>query len=184
MAESQEKNTITKKLDDFPAAVRNKLVMLTALFIGGGIALILFFFVMGMLDFWYLPIAVIGYGLYLIMQLYYLASNEKLREIEGVVIDKEKSGYRKQNHFLVVQTSKGAVYRVFATDHSSQYKEGDIVRFYSTREALNNLKDGVFEVRVVYAIERVSAKVTTDEEDEKILRQEDFVTEKEKIQDT
>ena len=144
------------------------------MFLGGGIALILVMLVVGMKEMWYFPLIIIGYGLYLIFQLYYLASNDRLKETEGVVIDTERGGYRKQNHYLIVQTTKGAVYKVFAADKSSQYKEGDIVRFYSTKESLENLNDGVFEVRVVYAIERLSAKITTDEQDEKIKKKADY----------
>lgn len=181
--EKPKKNqSFQKKMAEFPAAVKNKLITLFLLFIGGGAALILALLAAGMSDMWYFPLIIMGYGIYLIFQLYYMASSGNLKETEGVVIDKERSGYRKQNSYLIVQTSRGVVYRVIATDRSSQYKEGDIVRFYSTKEALNHLKDGVFEVRVVYAIERVSAKVTTDEEDEKIRLQEE--AEKELQQNT
>ena len=40
------------------------------------------------------------------------------------------------------------------------------MRFYSNADALKNLKDGIYEVRVVYAMERLSAKITDEKEDE------------------
>lgn len=179
----QEKKQILKSIDDFPAAIKSRIVTLSGLFIGGGTALLLIFLTAGMASYWYLPVLVMVYGVYLVWQLYHLAASDKIREKEGVLIDKEKGGYRKQHSFLVIQTPEGNVYRVLATERSRQYRVGDIVRFYSTPNALNHLKDGVFEVRVIYAIERVSAKVTTDEEDKKILSQENIVSE-ENNQDT
>ena len=98
-----------------------------------------------------------------------------MQEIEGVVIEKERSGYRKQKVFLYIQTPKKAVYRILATESGMKYKKGNIVRFYTTKNSLNNLQDGVYIVNSVYAVDRLSAKVTSDEEDaevENALRQE------------
>lgn len=164
----QLKEFFPNGFETFPLAIRNKIMSLAGLFLGGGFAVFLLFLVAGGMEFWYLPAMVIVFGIFLIGQLYYLASNGQLKEVEGVIIDKEKDGYRKQNSYLVVQDTKSAVYRIIATDHSKNYKIGDIVRFYSVADALTHLKDGVYEVRVVHAIERLSAKITTDEEDEKL----------------
>lgn len=160
------KSIFPKPYEEYPSAVRSKLMSLFFVFIGGGAIMLLLFSVLGMLQYWYLPAIVIVFGLFMILQLAYYSSNDKLREVEGVVIDKERDGYRKQNSYLLVQTAKGAVYRVIATEKSRKYKEGDIVRFYSNADALKNLKDGIYEVRVVYAMERLSAKITDEKEDE------------------
>lgn len=160
------KSFFPKPYEEYPPAVRSKLMSLFFVFIGGGAIMLLLFSALGMLQYWYLPAIVIVFGLFMILQLAYYSSNDKLREVEGVVIDKERDGYRKQNSYLLVQTAKGAVYRVIATEKSRKYKEGDIVRFYSNADALKNLKDGIYEVRVVYAMERLSAKITDEKEDE------------------
>lgn len=163
--------------EEYPAAVRAKIVSLFLAFISGGLLFLVLLGALGMEEYWYLAAIIILFGVVMVAQLSYYAARGKLKEVEGVVIEKERNGYRRQYTYLWVQTAKGSVYRIYATDKSRGYKEGDIVRFYSNADNLHNLRDGIHEIRVVYAIERLSAKITTDGEDEKLDKMDKGVDE-------
>lgn len=171
---TERKNTLKSwfpiSYEEYPPAVRAKLLSLFLAFISGGTVFLILLGVLGMLEYWYFAAFIILFGVGMILQLSYFAANDRLTEVEGVVIEKERDGYRKQHLYLLIQTVKGDVYRIYAADKSRKYKEGDIVRFYSAADQLNNWRDGICEARVVYAMERVTAKITTDEEDEKLKK--------------
>ena len=138
------------------------------MFIAGGLLLLLFLIVVKAWEFVYMAVGIVLFGVYISLYLYHMAVTGKMVEVEGVIIEKERTGYRKQKLYLYIQTSKHAVYRILATELGMKYKEGNIIRFYSNEDSLNNLQDGVYIVNTVYASERLSAKITSDDEDEEI----------------
>jgi hypothetical protein len=191
MSENEEISKLTQLKEklfpsigkEIPTGVSKQIHKNLAMFVGGGIFLLIFLLAVQAWEFLYMAVGIILFGLYISLYIYHLALTDKIREIEGVVIEKERSGYRKQKLYLYIQTPKHAVYRILVTESGRKYKEGNIVRFYSVANALNNLQDGVNIVSSVYAVERLSAKVTSDEEDaevENVLRQEN--SEAEQIQ--
>ena len=103
-------------------------------------------------------------GLYLLFQ----AGRDNIIEIEGVITQKEKKGVRKGEYDAYVQTAEGDVYKIFLTKMYKDYKRGHIIRFYTLKEGSRYCKDGVINLSTIYAMERLSAKVTTDEEDQYI----------------
>ena len=158
-----------------PVGISKQISRNMVLFVGGGLLLMIFLMAVGMWELIYAAVGIILFGIYISLYTYHLVLTDNMQEIEGVVIEKERSGYRKQKVFLYIQTPKKAVYRILATESGMKYKEGNIVRFYTTKNSLNNLQDGVYIVNSVYAVDRLSAKVTSDEEDEEVenaLRQE------------
>lgn len=158
-----------------PVGISKQISRNMVLFVGGGLLLLIFLMAVGMWELIYAAVGIILFGIYISLYTYHLVLTDNMQEIEGVVIEKERSGYRKQKVFLYIQTPKKAVYRILATESGMKYKKGNIVRFYTTKNSLNNLQDGVYIVNSVYAVNRLSAKVTNDEEDEEVesvLRQE------------
>lgn len=158
--------------ENYPAAVKKHIMDTVSMFVMGGILLLVLLFAAGAGSYWYLGAVICAFGAGTAARTAFLAANGRLEETEGVVTGTERAGYRMQKNYLVVQTARGSVYRVILSDSKRKYREGNIVRFYTTPESLCHLKDGEYEVNVVYAMERVSAKVTSDEEDEKILAAE------------
>lgn len=158
-----------------PVGISKQISRNMVLFVGGGLLLLIFLMAVGMWELIYAAVGIILFGIYISLYTYHLVLTDNMQEIEGVVIEKVRSGYRKQKVFLYIQTPKKAVYRILATESGMKYKKGNIVRFYTTKNSLNNLQDGVYIVNSVYAVDRLSAKVTSDEEDEEVesvLRQE------------
>ena len=153
---------------EIPQCISKQIQKNILLFIAGGLLLLLFLIVVKAWEFVYMAVGIILFGIYISLYLYHMAATGKMVEVEGVIIEKERTGYRKQKLFLYIQTPNHAVYRILATELGMKYKEGNIMRFYSSVDSLKNLQDGVYIVNTVYASQRLSAKITNDEEDEKI----------------
>lgn len=156
------------KKEEVPQCISKQIHKNILMFIVGGLFLLLFLLVVKAWDFVYMAVGIVLFGIYISLYLYHMAITGKMVEVEGVIIEKERTGYRKQKLFLYIQTPNHVVYRILATELGMKYKEGNIMRFYSTADSLKNLQDGVYIVNTVYASQRLSAKITNDEEDKKI----------------
>lgn len=163
---------LPEPFENYPDAVKRRILDIITTFVLGGILLLVLLLVAGAGSYWYLGAVICVFGTGMAARIAFMASNGRLKETEGVITGMERAGYRMQKSYLLIQTMHGAVYRVISSDNRKRYREGNIVRFYTTPESLCHLRDGEYVVNVVYAMERISAKVTSDDEDEKILAAE------------
>lgn len=163
--------TIEPRIASFSEAdngVISKMVQIILIFGGGCIASIFFAFSTKSFGFFIFAFLVAGFGFMLAWELYYAVTRKKIIRIEGVLMDIQKTGFDllTKSTYMIIQTTDYKVYKICVPENKRNYSVGNIVAFYTTSHYLNNFVDGEFIIRSVLAIERVSAVVLPEDEEE------------------
>ena len=117
---------------------------------------------------------VVAFGAINCLEIYYFASNNRIKKIDGVIIRISEIGNSvtgKRRKYLI-QIPNGNVYQLIVSK-KNDYIEGDIVHVYFRSDYNKNIRDGVHILPGFYSFTRLEAKVTTDEQDEELRKMEE-----------
>ncbi len=150
---------------DFPDMIKRKIMNTIGIFCGIGLLVALCSITMGKSLLWCGGFLIIA-GIVFSLQIYMACATNQMVEAEGVIVGFEKSGYRKQNTFLLVMTENKTFFKVLITEKKHfYYKKSDIIRFYTNERSLEeNYSDGLYTLRTVYAIERLQLESNIDDD--------------------
>ena len=156
-------NTI---LGTMPKALRNKCLLLSCLFGGIGILGIVFAIVYKTPAFIICAVALILFAILSTFNIIFQYRSGNILEITGVIISRDKGGYRRQKKYASVEDDKHRVFRIMLTDGQRRYKVGDIITFYTTKDGISSPVDAEYRVFKLFAVERFNASIMEEEAEE------------------
>lgn len=96
-----------------------------------------------------------------IYYLYYSITRDHIKEITGVVIATEFTGYRKQHKKLYIQDEDDTVYSIMVRElkEKFRFKTGNIITFYTNENNLNHYENGEYHIGYPLLVIRTNAKI-------------------------
>lgn len=157
-----KKEPKTVKFEDLDKRLRRKIASDGLLFMFASIVVLLFAFQTKTIETLWLAFLLLVVGLMFVYRIYYLATRGKITKIEGMIIEIETSGYRKQLKKLHVQDYEGVVYNLSVSGYKYSFRVANEVVFFVENAALedNRFFDGEYVIGTPLYFEITNAKVT------------------------
>lgn len=155
-------NTIFSTL---PTALRNRCIFNILTFVGVGLLTAILAIAYGAYPLLICSAVLILFGIVTVLFILNNFKKGNILEITGVIIAKDKEGYRKQHKYINIEDDCHRVYRLLITEKVKRYKIGDIIVFYTTKDSISQPVDAEYRVFKTYAIERFNASVSNEEEE-------------------
>lgn len=106
-----------------------------------------------------LGIIILVVGLTFSYRSYYLATRNKIVEVEGVIIDQDFVGLALKRRSYLIQDAEENVYSVTASE-IFKFHTANIVKVYFAEERMKFFEDGVYKIGYPILMIRRNAKVT------------------------